>query len=95
MTNRTCIRCGWVHFGVSRAEALDSISRFMEYYGTLSISQRESFYKSNPPSIADYEHCMVCVNSYKNFRPYKKGDCPDGCTLSPILKSRSKYVGKN
>lgn len=28
--------------------------------------------------------CFNCGKSYKNMRPAKDGDCPDGCTIQEI-----------
>lgn len=40
--------------------------------------------------MSHYEHCHRCGGSYKNFREYKEGDCPDGVTMSPIIKEEEK-----
>lgn len=83
--NRTCLRCGRVAFSITRKRAEAAVRTFNEYYGRLSTSDREKYYGSTPASIALYERCMQCGNSYTNFREEREGDCPNGCTLSPII----------
>ena len=36
VANRTCLKCGWVHFGVTRAFAEDEVARFNAYYAKLT-----------------------------------------------------------
>jgi hypothetical protein len=80
---RTC-KCGRVYFGVSRAYAEAAVKRFNEYFDGLSPDTQRDFYGGNRSSIASYEQCW-CGTSYKEFRPFKEGDCPDGVTMSPII----------
>ena len=74
MNNRTCNNCGWVHFGVTRAHAAEEVARF-----------NEQFYPAQKSSITQYERCERCGGSYLNFRVALSGDCPDGCTIGPII----------
>lgn len=83
--NITCLNCGWVHFQVSRKQAENEIKRFNEYFEALPMQQQEDFYGGKESSIYQYEHCFSCGGSYKNFRDYRTGDCPDGCTLQSII----------
>lgn len=39
-----------------------------------------------PSSIRRHERCFRCGNSYRDFRPSVAGDCPDGCTIQPIIE---------
>jgi hypothetical protein len=80
----TCLNCGWVHMSVSRAFAEKSVKEFNEYYETLTKRKKIDYYDGKKSNIKDYERCG-CGNSYKEFRDSKKGDCPDGCTIGPIL----------
>lgn len=84
MTFRTCNNCGWVHFGVTRAYVEDEVRRFNEYVQTIDPEKCKEWHSGRPASIRDYEYCH-CGNSHENFRPTKPGDCPDGCTIGPIL----------
>lgn len=81
--NRTCSSCGWVAFGVTREFAEAEVERFNQFYRSSPPEIRECY--GGPSSIAHYECCNRCGNGYDNFRDSIKGDCPDGCTLSPII----------
>lgn len=87
MNNKTvtCLKCGWVAFQVSRESAIREFTSFNEYYDTLTPKEQEDYYGSKKSSIRFYEHCMFCDGSYQNFRDSQEGDCPDGCTLNPII----------
>jgi len=95
----TCLACGWVAFEYPRAEAINAVRRFNEWYD----SQREDVKRNYIPwklrnasseeirweryhsKIENYEHCTYCGGSYRNFRDAKKEDSPYGCTLNPII----------
>ena len=82
----TCLKCGWVHFEVSREYAEDEVIKFTCYFNTLTPEQQQDFYGGRTSKVLDYEQCMVCGGSYKNFRDSLSNDCPDGCTLNPIIQ---------
>jgi hypothetical protein len=71
---------------VSRENAESEVKRFNEYFCSLSDEQRHEYYGNTPSSIALYERCLFCGGSYKNFRNANPGDCPNGVTMSPIIK---------
>ena|ERR1035437_1523283 len=81
----TCNGCHWVHFGVSRWFAEDAVLTFNEYYNTLTEDEKKEYYGNTPASMLDYETCHRCGGSYKDFRPSKVDDMPDGCTMNPII----------
>lgn len=81
----TCLKCGWVYFEVTRAYAEDEVKRFNEYFDSLPKEQQDEFYGGNKSSVKNYERCW-CGNDYKNFRLSKEGDCPTGCTQSPMIR---------
>ena len=81
----TCNNCGWIHFGVTRDFALAEVQSFKVYFNSLSIQDRENYYKNRPTRIEDYESCHRCGGTYRNFSKSKPGDCPDGCTIGPII----------
>lgn len=85
MSTRTCNQCGWVAFGVTREHAEHEVASFNKYFDTLTRQQQIDFYGGEPSGIRQYEKCMLCGGSYKNFRDSKPGDCPEGCTLNPII----------
>ena len=81
--NRTCNQCGWVAFGVSRDYAEEEVARFNKFYEASAPEVRDCY--GGPSSIAHYECCNRCGESYKNFRDSVDGDCPAGCTISPVI----------
>ncbi len=85
MKTVTCNKCGTVAFQVSREFAVNQVEEFIKYYNTLTREQQLDYYGGKPATLAGYEGCMFCGGSYKNFRDSVPGDCPEGCTLSPII----------
>lgn len=81
--NVTCNKCGRVHFGVTREDAQAEVDRFNRYFDTLTPENQEMFGRRS--SIDSYERCIACGNPYTNFRPSQPGDCPDGCTINPVI----------
>jgi len=86
MTNKTvtCLKCGWVYFEVTRGYAQDEVKRFNEYFEALSKEKQDDYYGGKGSNIKQYEYCW-CGSTYKNFRDSKKGDCPNGVTMSPMI----------
>lgn len=80
---RTCNQCGRVAFGVTRVFAEAEVAKFNKFYESAAPEVRDSF--GGPSSLAHYECCNQCGNEYTNFRDSVEGDCPAGCTLSPII----------
>ena len=78
----TCTTCGWVHVAYERQEALDAVDSFNLFYEGLSERKRDEYYGGRCSSIKDYEKCHCGSDT---FRPSKPGDCPDGCTLNPVI----------
>lgn len=85
MTTVTCNKCARVWMQVTRDHAVAEVARFNAYFDSLSKEKQDDNYGGKASSIEDYEHCW-CGNSYKNFRDSSPGDCPDGCTISPIIR---------
>jgi len=81
--NRTCKRCGWVHFAVTREFAEKTVAKFNEFYDRQPEAVQQSF--SRRASIVSYECCNVCGNPHTNFRDAADGDCPRGVTMGPII----------
>ena len=79
-----CNKCGWVHMGVSRAYAEAEVKSFNDYFNALSI-RHQAYYNGHLSCISNYETCDCCGNHWKDFRQAKDGDCPDGCTIGPII----------
>lgn len=81
---RTCNKCGWVYMGVSMQYAKDEVARFNAFFDTLSRDIQEDLYGGKGSNLNQYLFCW-CKNPHTNFREAKEGDCPDGCTLGPIV----------
>lgn len=81
---RTCNHCGWVHMGVTRERAEAEVARFNAYFEAAAQGVRDMF-GNTPSRIANYEHCFRCGGSHTDMREFTAGDCPDGCTLQPII----------
>lgn len=83
----TCKKCGWVHFPMTMEECEASIKQFNDYFDRLSEYQQKEYYGGRKSSLDRYAHCFNCGGDYTNFRPSEPNDCPDGCTIQPILKA--------
>jgi hypothetical protein len=81
----TCKKCGTVYVAVPRAWAEDEIASSTRWIDGMTPAYRKKHGPYTPPTLGQYEYCW-CKNHYKNFRAFKKGDCPDGCTLSSIIR---------
>lgn len=80
----TCVKCGWVHVAYTREEAQKAVDSFNEYYDTLSVKKQNDYYGGENSSLErSYIGCNVCKN--ETFRPSEPGDCPDGCTIGPVI----------
>ena len=80
---RTCLKCGWVHFGVTRAYAEEQVAKFGAYFDSQPPEVQAQFGRKS--SMADYERCNFCGGPHTNFRSSEPNDCPDGCTIGPII----------
>jgi hypothetical protein len=78
----TCNKCGRVHVALSRKEVVSYIRRWNEYYERCPEEERLG---RSPDSIGNYEVCLGCGGSYKDFRMSETGDCPAGVTLTPVM----------
>ena len=81
---RTCNGCGWVHFGISREHAEREVAHFNTYFEACNQETKDMF-GNKPSSIEQYEHCNGCGGPYTYMREFTAGDCPDGCTIGPII----------
>jgi hypothetical protein len=86
MKQVTCNNCGWVHFAVTREYAENQTEDFNKYFDSLSVEDRNKYYSGRKSTIRSYEHCFRCDNPYTDFSPAEEGDCPDGCTIQPIIQ---------
>lgn len=82
---RTCNKCGWVHFGVTYEFAQNEVNSFNAMYDELTVAEQQRYYGGHGGSIKNYENCFFCGNSWKDFRDAVEGDCPYGVTMQPII----------
>lgn len=90
ITERTCNKCGTVHFAVTREHAENNVDQFNKFYDTAGYHVQQ--YYGRRATITSYEHCSKCGNTYLNFRLSKENECPIGCTLSPIIKTSNENI---
>ena len=83
MSERTCLKCGWVAFGVSRGWAENQVRQFNDFAKTEEHAKSMGY--GGLSKISDYERCFRCGGNYINFREAKEGDSPPGVTISPII----------
>lgn len=79
-TERTCLNCGWVHFAITREEAIAQMEEFNRW-----LSNQPTEVQKNYAMPRDPRKCFCCQGSYKNFRASKPNDAPLGCTLQGIV----------
>ncbi len=85
--HRKCSSCGWIHFGVSRDDAEETIREFNKMYATLDENERIELYGGQPANLAAYLYCVNCHASYKDMVLLENHDWKRmrGKTLQPIL----------
>ena len=90
----TCIGCGWVHMSVSAEYVRDWEREWQVRFDNETPEYLESYGITTAPPKAkgQYLNCHRCNGSYKNFRDYKDGDMPDGCTISGILSRDEDWI---
>jgi len=86
----TCLSCGWAAYQITRADAETCVASFNLFYDSAPEEVQQHY--GGRSDIDDYERCTRCGGDYKNFRDFKEGDCPDGCTLSPIIDRTDQGV---
>ena len=78
----TCNQCGWVAFGVTREHAVEEVARFNAYFDGSPPEVQEMF-GNRRSDVSHYTFCHRCGG--EKFHDSEAGDCPAGCTLSPII----------
>ena len=81
----TCNRCGWVHVAVTREYAEHAVASFNDYFRAQSPDVQLSF-RGISSLEKDYMRCHRCGGPHTEFHVSEPGDCPRGCTISPILQ---------
>ncbi len=83
-----CVRCGKVHYAITRAEAQRLVDDFNQYLETLSEAQRVNRYGPQRANVSSYERCRHC-GAAAEVRPTKPEDGTAGETVGPILAKSS------
>ena len=87
MRNLECLKCGWVHFAVTRKNAEKEVANFNKYFNTLTKKEQKDYYGGKGSTIKTYERCFKCGGTHKSFIPAKK--IPFGSTIQPIISEDS------
>jgi protein-arginine kinase activator protein McsA len=84
---RKCGSCGWIHLGVSRDDAEETIREFNKMYVTLDNNERLELYGGQPANITSYLTCVNCHTTYKDMVMMENSDWKRlrGKTVQPIL----------
>lgn len=81
--NVTC-KCGWVSFAVTKEYAENQVKEFNAWFETQSQETKDN-YGGVGSDIHAYA-CQRCGNEDPGvYRPAVEGDCPDGCTIGPVI----------
>ncbi len=79
-----CPKCGWIHVGISEADAISTVADFNAYFATLSTTAQADF-GGKPASLERYKRCCRCGTPAASFVPAVPDDAPDGCTLQVVI----------
>lgn len=63
-----CPKCGWVHVGISAADASAAVVDFNAQFETLSPEAQASF-GGKPSSLDKYKRCFRCGAHASSFLP--------------------------
>ncbi|MDO8705360.1 MAG: hypothetical protein Q7J84_10485 [Sulfuricaulis sp.] len=86
MKQVTCNACGWVHFGLTRAEVEREVTRFNVWFDAASHAVQAN-YGGKRSSEKHYLNCFRCGNPYVKFHTTVAGEAPRGSTIQPIMLS--------
>lgn len=89
-----CPKCGWVHIGISEADAVAQVHSVNAFFATLSEEQKQQFGGTNA-SLERYKRCFRCGNPSANFVPANRTDRPPaGATMQAVI-APSLDIGRN
>lgn len=77
--NVKCTNCGTVHTTVTRAQAVQEVAEFNQFYERSTEEQRKAMGVLRPVTVDDYEGCEKCGPEFRMFVP---SDVPTG-NVSP------------
>lgn len=77
MIELKCVRCGWGHAGVTKAQAQSWADE----------ANRDSAASGESPaaSLVVYQRCFRCQASAQDFVLACREDAPAGCTIQPAI----------
>ena len=81
MIGCTCLNCGWVHMGLTRADAQQEVDSFNVWFDEQPPAVQDNYGRRS--RIDTYEGCFRCGKT--EFREAKDDDCPRGCTIQPVI----------
>lgn len=76
----TCIRCGWVSFAVTRADA----EAHVEKHNRWRLEEPSRLRHWPTPAVLDSYRCRGC-GQWGPYRRTVPGDCPTGATLNAVV----------
>lgn len=79
-----CPACGWVHVGISRADAIAEVQSFNSYFNTLIPSEQDKF-GGTLVTLARYERCFQCAERSEMFERADIDRDIDGCSLQVVI----------
>ena len=85
-----CLKCGWLHFGMTPEQVENEVNRFNAYFDDLDPLLQEDYYGGQRSTIERYKHCFNCGSDHTKVVACTKKDTmtvPDGCTIQPIMIS--------
>jgi len=91
MIGCTCLNCGWVHMGLTRANAQQEVDSFNVWFDEQPPAVQDNYGRRS--RIDTYEGCFRCGKT--EFREAKDDDCPRGCTIQPVIWDIVKEINKN
>lgn len=92
MTQRnevTCLRCGWVSWAITKAQAEKYVADYNAWFNALPAEMQA---RDGRQKGLDSYNCMRCGGS--EFRKSVDDDCPAGVTISPVVADEFAAKGE-
>jgi rubredoxin len=83
--NFKCPQCGWVHSGISEADAIAAVADVNKHYEALSAAARAASFIRGPASLDMYQRCFKCGAPAKSFVSAAPGDAPLLTALQTVI----------
>lgn len=75
-------KCGWVHAGISPAEAIAAVDEFSRNFATTRLEAQADF-GGKPASLERYKQCFRCGAAVVNFLPTTSCAAPEDVAVGP------------